>query len=71
MAMPTMAVYSASKFALEGASEAMWYELRPRGVHVSLVQPGGGQRRAAALPRSLREHGRLHRSDHEADLGHA
>ncbi len=40
MAMPTMAVYSASKFALEGASEALWYELRPWGVHVSLVQPG-------------------------------
>jgi short-subunit dehydrogenase len=40
MAMPTMAIYSASKFALEGASEAMFYEVRPWGVHVSLVQPG-------------------------------
>ncbi len=40
MAMPTMAVYSASKFALEGATEALWYEVRPWGVHVSLVQPG-------------------------------
>lgn len=40
MAMPTMGSYSASKFALEGASEALWYELRPWNVHVSLVQPG-------------------------------
>lgn len=40
MAMPTMAVYAASKFALEGAAEALWYEVRPFGVHVSLVQPG-------------------------------
>jgi short-subunit dehydrogenase len=40
MAMPTMAIYSASKFALEGATEAMFYEVRPWGVRVCLVQPG-------------------------------
>lgn len=40
MAMPTMGSYSASKFALEGASEALWYELRPWNVKVTLVQPG-------------------------------
>jgi short-subunit dehydrogenase len=40
MAMPTMGLYSASKFALEGASEALWYEMRPWNVHVTLVQPG-------------------------------
>lgn len=40
MAMPTMGAYSASKFALEGASEALWYELRPWNIKVTLVQPG-------------------------------
>jgi short-subunit dehydrogenase len=40
MAMPTMALYSASKFALEGAFEALWYEVRPWNIHVTLVQPG-------------------------------
>ncbi|MEM1227771.1 MAG: SDR family NAD(P)-dependent oxidoreductase [Planctomycetota bacterium] len=40
MAMPTMSVYSASKFALEGASEALYYEVRPWNVSVTLIQPG-------------------------------
>ena len=40
MAMPTMGSYSASKWALEGASEALWYELKPWNIRVSLVQPG-------------------------------
>lgn len=40
LAMPTMASYSASKYALEGFSEALWYEAKPLGVSVTLVQPG-------------------------------
>lgn len=40
MAMPTMAAYSASKFALEGASESLYYEVKPWNIFVTLVQPG-------------------------------
>lgn len=40
MAMPTMSIYSASKFALEEATEALWYEVRPWKINVCLVQPG-------------------------------
>ncbi|MEK6555321.1 MAG: SDR family oxidoreductase [Bdellovibrionota bacterium] len=40
LAMPTMASYSASKHALEGMSEALWYEMKPLGINVSLIQPG-------------------------------
>lgn len=40
VSMPTMASYSASKHALEGASESLWYEARPYGIKVCLVEPG-------------------------------
>jgi len=37
---PFHAFYSASKFAVEGYTEALRHEVAPFGVHVSLVQPG-------------------------------
>ncbi|MBX2994980.1 MAG: SDR family oxidoreductase [Bdellovibrionaceae bacterium] len=40
LAMPTMASYSASKYALEGACESLWYETKPFGIDVCLIQPG-------------------------------
>lgn len=38
--MPFMAIYSASKHALEGYSESLDHELRTRGVRVVIVEPG-------------------------------
>ena len=39
-AIPFGAFYSATKFALEGYAEALWHELRPFGISVTLVEPG-------------------------------
>jgi NAD(P)-dependent dehydrogenase (short-subunit alcohol dehydrogenase family) len=39
LGIPTMGLYAASKFALEGLSETLAEELAPFGVHVTLVEP--------------------------------
>jgi 3-oxoacyl-[acyl-carrier protein] reductase len=40
LGQPDEAVYSASKFAVTGLSEALTIELAPRGIHVLTVYPG-------------------------------
>lgn len=40
LAIPYNAFYASTKFALEGYMEALWHELRPFGIGVSLIEPG-------------------------------
>jgi short-subunit dehydrogenase len=40
MAVPFNAFYCATKFALEAYMETLWYELKPFGISVSLIEPG-------------------------------
>jgi NAD(P)-dependent dehydrogenase (short-subunit alcohol dehydrogenase family) len=41
VALPLLGAYNASKFALEGISDSLRRELRPQGVDVILIEPGG------------------------------
>lgn len=40
LALPLFSVYHATKFAVEGFSESLQYELRPFNIKVKLIEPG-------------------------------
>lgn len=58
VAFPNVGIYHASKWALEGFSQALAQEIAPFGVHVTLIEPAGydtdwsgsSSRRAEPLP---------------------
>lgn len=63
-AFPDVGMYHASKWALEGFSQALSQEVAPFGVHVTLIEPGGfstdwagpSAKRAEALPDYAQAH---------------
>ena len=83
IAFPGLGSYAASKFALEGWSEALRLEMKPLGIHVVLVEPGSFRTeirdRNVGLPaglldplspnaaRATRWHSRVHGDTRRAD----
>jgi NAD(P)-dependent dehydrogenase (short-subunit alcohol dehydrogenase family) len=43
LTIPLFSTYHATKFAVEGLTEALQYELQGHGVRVKLIEPGGSQ----------------------------
>lgn len=66
--VPFNGVYCASKFALEGLSEVLRMEMKPHGVHVSLVEPGDINTSISASSQETQEsgHNPTYRANHTA-----
>lgn len=68
LTFPLYSLYHATKWALEGFSESLRYELRPLGITVKLIEPGGvrtdfnGRSQDVAAPAGLEDYRRY--SDH-------
>jgi len=66
MATPFLGAYNASKFAMEALTDSLRMELKPWGIHVSIVEPGNidtpiwqkGQGKADVLLGKMPPHGR-------------
>lgn len=64
VALPGLATYAATKFAIEGLTEALRFELEPFGIAVCLVEPGAfgapALDRAPPSGRPIAEYGPVH-----------
>ena len=49
-AMPTGSLYNMSKFALEGLTEGLYYELKPLNIELRLIERGGSMALRNAVP---------------------
>jgi NAD(P)-dependent dehydrogenase (short-subunit alcohol dehydrogenase family) len=53
--LPMLSLYSASKFALEGFSEGLYFELASQNIAVKLIEPSGGITGTDFLARAANE----------------
>ncbi|MFZ0870895.1 MAG: oxidoreductase [Rhodanobacter sp.] len=62
---PGLAAYQSAKWAVEGFSEVLAKEVRPLGIHVTLVEPGGFRTDWAGSSMTIKEPG----ADYAATVG--
>lgn len=68
---PTCSIYSATKFAIDGFSESMAYELAQFGIQVKIVAPGGMQTDFAIRSMELGQHDAYEQLTAEVSKGYS
>jgi NAD(P)-dependent dehydrogenase (short-subunit alcohol dehydrogenase family) len=71
MGFPTCSIYSATKFAIDGFSESMAYELAQFGIKVKIVAPGGMQTDFAVRSMELGQHEEYEKLTLEVSKGYS
>ena len=68
---PTCSIYSATKFAVDGFSESMGYELAQFGIQVKIIAPGGMQTDFAVRSMELGQHHAYEKLTSEVSKGYS
>ncbi|MFZ0596851.1 MAG: SDR family oxidoreductase [Flavobacterium sp.] len=71
LGFPTCSIYSATKFAIDGFSESMAYELAQFGIQVKIIAPGGMQTDFAVRSMELGKHDAYEKLTAEVSKGYS